>query len=122
LGGTTARCHRIIRYFQIQLARWNLNHPILKEEQLTNLNHNTISVRCFFQVCVAKANTTTLKRNGVITSITAIQLLIFCKAKTIYKQHSNNHHKPMRKNFIDNSVTFYSCTITKTYQRLLGVQ
>jgi flagellar biosynthesis regulator FlaF len=95
--------------------------------KLTKANTSTLAPSLWYalsHVCVAKANTMTLKNR--VTSI-AIQLLIVFKAKTIYKRHSNNHHS----NFIHNSSYIpqlynnkvlsktIECTITKAYRVLV---
>jgi hypothetical protein len=53
-------------------------------------------MRCFISCLCSQGKYYDILKNGV--SSIAIQLLIIFKAKTIYKQHSNNRHS----NFIDN--------------------
>jgi len=110
-----------ICFLTVRAARWNINHLILKKEHLANFNPVTISVRCFISCLCSQAKYYGTSKNGV-TSITTIQLLIVFRAKTIYKQHSNNHHSNSIDNFSyipqlynnkDLSKTT-GCTITKT--------
>jgi hypothetical protein len=56
-------------------------------------------------------------KNGV-TSITTIQLLIVLRQKL----YINDIVTIITAISLITSVTFHSCTIIKTYQRLMGVQ